>query len=81
MDEEKPLSFVEQLRGSARGLYPPDYLQRERESWEDDERPVGKVEEGPPLTAEERAHHLAIAENAELSVITRLWALRKLTSR
>ena len=30
---KKPKSFVEVLRGIARGTYPKDYLKKERESW------------------------------------------------
>jgi len=30
----KPKSFAAALRGIARGLYPEDYLQKERDSWE-----------------------------------------------
>jgi AbrB family looped-hinge helix DNA binding protein len=29
----KPKRYSKSLRGIARGLYPPDYLGRERESW------------------------------------------------
>ncbi len=29
----KPKSYADALRGVARGVYPPDYLKRERESW------------------------------------------------
>ncbi len=29
----KPKSFAKSLRGIARGLYPEDYLQKERDSW------------------------------------------------
>ena len=31
---EKPKSFRAALRGLGRGLYPPDYLKKERESWD-----------------------------------------------
>ncbi len=31
---EKPKSFAAALRGLGRGLYPPDYLKKERESWD-----------------------------------------------
>jgi AbrB family looped-hinge helix DNA binding protein len=31
---EKPKSFRTALRGLGRGLYPPDYLKKERESWD-----------------------------------------------
>jgi AbrB family looped-hinge helix DNA binding protein len=31
---EKPKSHHAAIRGLARGAYPPDYLQKERESWE-----------------------------------------------
>ena len=31
---KKPKSFALALRGIAKGLYPPDYLKKERESWE-----------------------------------------------
>jgi AbrB family looped-hinge helix DNA binding protein len=30
----KPRSFAKRTQGMARGLYPPDYLQQERKSWE-----------------------------------------------
>ncbi|MGH7206757.1 MAG: AbrB/MazE/SpoVT family DNA-binding domain-containing protein [Nitrospiraceae bacterium] len=29
----KPKSYAKALRGLAKGLYPPDYLKRERASW------------------------------------------------
>jgi AbrB family looped-hinge helix DNA binding protein len=28
-----PKSYAEALKGIARGVYPPDYLKKERESW------------------------------------------------
>jgi AbrB family looped-hinge helix DNA binding protein len=31
---EKPKSFAEAIRGIARNLYPEDYLQKERDSWD-----------------------------------------------
>ena len=31
---EKPKSFAKAIRGLARGVYPPDYLKKERESWD-----------------------------------------------
>ena len=31
---EKPKSFRAALRGLGRGLYPPDYLKKERKSWD-----------------------------------------------
>jgi len=31
---QKPKSFAKAIRGIARGVYPPDYLQKERDSWE-----------------------------------------------
>jgi AbrB family looped-hinge helix DNA binding protein len=31
---ERPRSFEKAIRGLGRGLYPPDYLERERQSWE-----------------------------------------------
>jgi len=31
---QKPKSFASALRGIGRGLYPDDYLQKERDSWE-----------------------------------------------
>lgn len=31
---QKPKSFAKALRGIARGVYPPEYLQKERDSWE-----------------------------------------------
>jgi len=31
---QKPKSFHKALRGLARGTYPPDYLKKERESWD-----------------------------------------------
>ena len=31
---QKPKSYAKALRGRARGLYPKDYLRKERESWE-----------------------------------------------
>jgi AbrB family looped-hinge helix DNA binding protein len=31
---QKPKSFRVALRGLGRGLYPPDYLKKERESWD-----------------------------------------------
>jgi AbrB family looped-hinge helix DNA binding protein len=31
----KPESFERALRGIARGVYPPDYLEKERQSWDD----------------------------------------------
>jgi AbrB family looped-hinge helix DNA binding protein len=30
----KPKSFHKALHGLARGIYPPDYLEKERQSWE-----------------------------------------------
>jgi len=30
----KPRSFAKRIEGVARGLYPPDYLEKERKSWE-----------------------------------------------
>jgi AbrB family looped-hinge helix DNA binding protein len=30
----KPKSYAKALLGLGRGLYPPDYLKKERESWE-----------------------------------------------
>ena len=30
----KPRSFANRIQGMAKGLYPPDYLERERKSWE-----------------------------------------------
>jgi len=30
----KPKSFAAALRGLGRGLYPPDYLEKERASWD-----------------------------------------------
>jgi AbrB family looped-hinge helix DNA binding protein len=30
---QKPKSFAKALRGVTRGLYPEDYLQKERDSW------------------------------------------------
>ena len=30
----KPRSFAKRIQGMAKGLYPPDYLERERKSWE-----------------------------------------------
>ena len=30
---EKPKSYSEALRGLARGMYPPDYLKKERADW------------------------------------------------
>ena len=29
----KPKDYAKALRGLAKGVYPPDYLKRERESW------------------------------------------------
>jgi AbrB family looped-hinge helix DNA binding protein len=31
---QKPKSFTKALHGIARGVYPSDYLQKERDSWE-----------------------------------------------
>lgn len=31
---QKPESYRKAIRGRARGLYPKDYLRKERESWE-----------------------------------------------
>jgi AbrB family looped-hinge helix DNA binding protein len=31
---QKPKSFATALRGMGRGLYPPGYLEKERESWD-----------------------------------------------
>jgi AbrB family looped-hinge helix DNA binding protein len=31
---EKPKSYHDAIRGLGRGVYPADYLQRERESWD-----------------------------------------------
>ena len=31
---EKPKSYRKAIAGIGRGLYPPDYLKKERESWE-----------------------------------------------
>jgi AbrB family looped-hinge helix DNA binding protein len=31
---EKPKSYRKAITGIGRGLYPPDYLEKERESWE-----------------------------------------------
>lgn len=31
---QKPESYAKAIRGRARGLYPKDYLRKERESWE-----------------------------------------------
>jgi AbrB family looped-hinge helix DNA binding protein len=31
---KKPKSFRKAISGIGRGLYPPDYLQKERESWD-----------------------------------------------
>lgn len=31
---QKPKSYAAAIRGLARGLYPPDYLKKERDSWE-----------------------------------------------
>ena len=31
---EKPKSFSKAIEGLARGVYPPDYLKKERESWD-----------------------------------------------
>jgi AbrB family looped-hinge helix DNA binding protein len=31
---QKPKSFAAALRGLGRGLYPPGYLEKERESWD-----------------------------------------------
>jgi AbrB family looped-hinge helix DNA binding protein len=31
---QRPKSFAKALHGIARGVYPPDYLQKERDSWE-----------------------------------------------
>ena len=31
---QKPKSYSEAIKGLAKGLYPPDYLQKERESWD-----------------------------------------------
>lgn len=31
---QKPRSFAAALRGIAKGMYPEDYLQKERDSWE-----------------------------------------------
>ncbi|HKM81142.1 MAG TPA: AbrB/MazE/SpoVT family DNA-binding domain-containing protein [Candidatus Acidoferrum sp.] len=31
---QKPKSFAAALRGLGRGLYPPDYLEKERASWD-----------------------------------------------
>jgi AbrB family looped-hinge helix DNA binding protein len=31
---EKPKSYHKAIRGMARGLYPEDYLRKERESWD-----------------------------------------------
>ncbi len=30
----QPRSFAKRIQGMAKGLYPPDYLERERKSWE-----------------------------------------------
>ena len=30
---KKPVSYHKAIRGIAKGLYPPDYLKKERESW------------------------------------------------
>jgi AbrB family looped-hinge helix DNA binding protein len=30
----KPKSFARAIRGIARGVYPPDYLRKERDSWD-----------------------------------------------
>jgi AbrB family looped-hinge helix DNA binding protein len=30
----KPKSFAKAIRGIARGVYPPDYLQKKRNSWD-----------------------------------------------
>ena len=30
----KPKRYSEAIKGLARGLYPPDYLEKERESWD-----------------------------------------------
>jgi len=30
---QKPKSFAKALRGATRGIYPEDYLQKERDSW------------------------------------------------
>ena len=34
MLRKKPKSYRKAISGSGRGLYPPDYLQKERESWD-----------------------------------------------
>jgi len=31
---KKPKSYAKAIRGIGKGLYPPDYLQKERDSWE-----------------------------------------------
>ncbi len=31
---QKPKSYDKALRGLAKGMYPPDYLEKERASWE-----------------------------------------------
>lgn len=31
---QKPKSYAKALRGRARGLYPKDYLRKERDSWQ-----------------------------------------------
>ena len=32
--QRKPKNYADAIRGMTRGLYPPDYLEQERKSWE-----------------------------------------------